>query len=172
MNISLSKAKIYFLLVLITFITASCEEDDAAKSSDITGLWTVSSASIEMNVGDKSLIQYLTDALGITETEAQVFESLFETALSEGFVGTIEFKSDNTYESKFGGDADSGTWELSSDGTKITLDKGTADEITLDIISISDNTMKVGFSEEEQEDLDSDGMNETISINIELTLGK
>ena len=172
MNSYLSKVKIFILLGIIPLFLVNCEKDDDVKSSDLIGLWTVTDASIEMNVGDKSLIDYLIDALGITEMEAQLFESIFEEALSEGFTGTIEFKSDNTYESTFEGDTDTGTWELSSDGKQLTLDKGTADELTLDIISLSNNMLKIGFSEEEVDDLDSDGTNETISINIELTLEK
>jgi len=172
MKLSLSQVKIYFLLAFVILFTASCEKDEEVKPSDVTGEWTVSSVSIELNVGDKSFIDYLVDALGVSDTEAQLFESLFEDALEEGFTGTIEFKSDNTYVSTFEGSTETGTWELISGGEQMILDKGTADEITLDILSLSDNMMKVGLSEEETEDLDSDGTAETISINVELTLEK
>ena len=175
MKESLLKVRTLLLMGLIVFITASCGEDDDADSAgtaDITGVWAITSSYVEINVGDKSFVDYLVDVVGVPEADAEEFLDLFKEDFTEGFPETIEFKSDNTYTVNTDGDTESGTWSLSSDGNTLTLDAGTTDETDLDVISLSSTAMKIGFTEEESEDFDDDGVDEIISITFELNFEK
>lgn len=48
----------------------------------------------------------------------------------------FSFKTDGTYNVVFMGQDNPGIWEFNSDETKIILDKGTPDEVTLEILKL------------------------------------
>ena len=50
-------------------------------------------------------------------------------------------KSDNTYTATLGGEADSGTWSLSSDGKKLTIDSSTEEPMILDVIELTSSRL-------------------------------
>ena len=170
--------KFLFLFgILISFVTLiGCNNDDENPdnpiSAELVGLWTISDSNVDVSILGMSIIDYLVNVGGLSEVEAQAFATLFETLLTTNFSGTIEFKANNTYITNIGGETDDGTWSLNSAGDKVTLDAGTADEQVIDIISLTANTLIVGFDQTEFEDLDDDPMTPDveISLSIELTL--
>jgi len=157
---------------LVTFI--GCNDDDESPDDPVVdnliGIWTISDVEIDASIGSQSLLAFIAEQLGISEAQAAIFEDLFNSSLEENFVGTIEFKADNTYITNIGGEVDDGTWSLNSNGDKITLDAGTVDEQVIDIISLTSNTLKVGFDQTEYEDIDEDEMTPDVPIDMTIIL--
>ena len=110
-NLSKKLNYLIFALPLLVFL-ANCGSDDGGdigSDNDLIGVWTVTSADIDFDVDGQTFTEFLTSA-GIPADQVQTFVDLFEAVFEAEFEGTIEFKSDNTYISTFGGDTDQGTW--------------------------------------------------------------
>ncbi len=160
------------ILVLITgLVFASCTKDSNPEE-DILGTWTVEDVDFEATIGTKSLLQYYMDEFSMTEAQAQVVMAAFGAALAQQFTGTIEIKADNTYTATMGDDSDTGTWSLSSDYKKLTLDSDADETVVLDVISLTSAKAVMGISEEISEDLNEDEVPEDISVTVEMTLEK
>ena len=84
----------------------------------------------------------------------------------------MQIKSDGTYTSSMGGTTDTGTWSLSSDGKKLTIDSSTEAPMTFDVIELTSSKLHLNVSESNSEDLNSDGTLETITISIDVTFTK
>jgi hypothetical protein len=160
------------LLVMFTgvFLTSCSKDTDAA--ADLIGTWTFDDATFDAKVGTKTLTQYLIDDVGLTQTEAQQLLVLFNLQMQQEFTGTIQLKSDNTYTGTIGGEADSGTWSLSSDEKVLTIDPDSDDPVVFDILELSSHKVVLRGTQSVAEDLNDDGTPETITITLELTLTK
>jgi len=160
------------LFSVVTFI--GCNDDDESPDDPVVdnliGIWTISNVELDASIGGQSLLAFIAEELGISEAEAALFEDLFNSALEENFVGTIEFKANNTYVTNVGGDIDDGTWSLNSAGDKITLDAGTVDEQVIDIVSLTATMLKVSFDQTEYEDIDDDEMTPDVPIDMTVVL--
>ena len=163
-----------FSMSILSFYGCNSDEDENANNNDIIGVWSVTAASADFNIGETSLVDYLINTLQLSQIEAQAFETAISEGFTDGFDGTIEFKVDNTYIAEFGDDpAETGTWELFDNGNKIRITETGDDSSTeLDILSVTSSTMVLAFNESESDDLDGDGTDEEISIEIEMTLQK
>jgi hypothetical protein len=160
------------ILVLFTGLVFTSCSKDSNPEEDILGIWEVEGVDFEATIGTKSLLQYYMDEFSMTEPQAQVVMAAFGAALAQQFTGTIEIKADNTYTATMGEDSDTGTWSLSSDYEKLTLDSDSDETIVLDIISLTSSKAVMGMSEEISEDLNDDDVPEDISVSVEMTLGK
>jgi hypothetical protein len=160
------------ILVLFTGLVFTSCSKDSNPEEDILGIWEVEGVDFEATIGTKSLLQYYMDEFSMTEPQAQVVMAAFGAALAQQFTGTIEIKADNTYTATIGNDSDTGTWSLSSDYKKLTLDSDADETIVLDIISLTSSKAVMGISEEISEDLNDDDVPEDISVTVEMTLGK
>ena len=109
---------------------------------------------------------------GLTEPQAQAAVALFNAFMAQLFTGTININSDNTYEAVFGGEADSGTWSLSSDNKKLTIDSDTDETVIFDIVELSSGRAVLKTTASVEEDLDEDEIPEDISLTLELILTK
>lgn len=159
------------LLLMCTFFSCDNNDDDPKASSDLIGTWTVESSSVDMIIGDQSIIEFLMEMLSITQEEAEQFAGFYLEDYGE-FEGTITFKDDNTYVADFGDGIDTGTWKLSSDSKTLTLDQGTDDEAAVNVITLNSTKLEIEISEESMEDIDEDGIDDEISIKITMTLKK
>ena len=171
MNRSIQIFKTLFLIGSIAFFVSSCKKDKETKDADIVGNWTISSATVSATIDGKSLSQYFLD-LGTSSTEADQFAQAFNDAVQQSFTGTVNIKSDHTYTINSGGSSDGGTWALNSSGDKLTLDAGTADEATFDILSVDKNSLHIKFSQDQMDDLNGDGTDETIAVSVDMNLTK
>jgi len=161
-----------FILVLLTvLLMTACSKEESA-SDNIVGTWTAGDASFTAMVGTKTLAQYFTEVMGLSSTEAQLYTSLFTQGIQQAFTGTIQIKADGTYTASMGGTTDTGTWSLSSDGKKLTIDSSNEIPVTYDIVELAANLLHLNISESETDDLDSDGTPETIIISIDVTFTK
>jgi len=162
----------------VTCFFSSCNNDDENTPSDLLiGEWTFSTATMELSIDGKTLVQYLMDEGELTEAEAEIYADLIFGMVEDEFVlestVVITIKSNGTYlitDPSSGND--DGTWELSGDGKTLTLDKGTVDEMVFDIVSLTSSTLVIISNQEVEDDLNDDSVNETMAISIEMTLNK
>ena len=145
----------------------SCKKD----SSSVTlagATWTAGTPIFTAMVGTKTLTQYYTDVVGLTADQALQYTAIVNLALMQSFTGTIQFKSDNTYTANLGGTPDSGTWSLSADGKKLTIDSNTEAPQTLDVTVLTSNKLTVSLTDNTSEDLNSDGTPETLTVSVSI----
>jgi hypothetical protein len=161
-----------FIPVIITGLILSSCSKDSTPADDLIGTWTIESATFTAMVGSKTLAQYLIDELALTAAEAQQFTDLFNQQMQQSFTGTFQMKSDNTYSSTLGGTPDTGTWSLSSDNKKLTIDSSTDSPTILDVIELTSSTLHLRGTDSETEDLNDDGSPETITVTIDLIFTK
>lgn len=160
-----------FLIVLVTGLTlSSCKKD--SKSDPIIGTWTAGATTFTAMVGDKTVNQYYVDVMGLTQDEADIYTAIYEVFLEQAFTGTMTIKSNNTYTSTLGGTADSGTWSLNSDQTELTITSGTDGPTNLEVVELTSSKLRLHTTEITQEDLNSDGTDETINVTIDVTFTK
>ena len=160
--------RLLFLVFIAGLAITSCKKDSSSTVTLAGGTWTAGTPTFTTMVGTKTLTQYFTDVMGLTATEALQYTTLVNLGLMQAFTGTILFKSDNTYTSNLGGVADSGTWSLSADGKKLTIDSSTDVPETLDVTVLTSNKLTVSTTGNTYEDLNSDGTDETIAVHIEI----
>jgi hypothetical protein len=170
------KTKFFNLRNLITviitgLILSSCSKD-STTTNDLIGTWNTQSSTFTATINGKTMTQYFMDDMGLTADEAQLAIGMFNTQMQQTFTGTIQMKSDNTYTSTMGGTTDTGTWSLSSDGKKITLDAGTEGSTILDVIELTPSKLHVSGTETTTDDLNADGIQDTMVVTIDLTLTK
>ncbi len=171
MKTKLTNLRIFAFVLMLGLILTSCSKDDA-PADIIVGTWTVSNATYSAKIGDKTLLEYFTDVMGLSALEAQQYALLFEMGMSQGLTGTIQVKSDNTYVSNIGGEADSGTWSLTADGKKLTIDSIDSEPVTFDIVELTSSKLNIIMMESMNEDLNGDDIPETISATIDITFTK
>ncbi len=165
----------WMIIGIAAIFLAACNDEDenVADKADLVGIWTAQSVDVEITINGEDFIVYLAEALGISESQAQSFADQMIDEIESDFDGTITFKEDNTYDTNFGDESDSGTWSLSGDGKNLILDEGTDDEVNAEIVEITSSTLRLMFSEtEEIEDMDGDDINEEMLMEINMTLTK
>ena len=161
-----------YILVFITgLILSSCSKDPTA-TDDLIGTWTAGTSTFTAMVGSKTLTQYFTDVMGLTAAEAQQFTDLLNQGIQQSFTGTIQIKSNGTYTSSMGGTTDTGTWSLSSDGKKLTIDSSTEAPMTFDVIELTSSKLQLQILESISEDLNGDDTPELININVVVSFTK
>jgi hypothetical protein len=158
-------------VIIIGLILSSCSKDSTPEE-DIIGTWTTGSATFTAMINGKTMTQYFIDDLGLTTTEAQQYTALFNATMQQAFSGTMQMKSDHTYTATLGGEPDDGTWSLSSDGKKLTIDSSTEEPMILDVIELTSSKIHLQGTDTVTEDLNDDGTPETIIVTIDLTFTK
>lgn len=161
-----------FIPVIITGLILSSCSKDSTPAETIVGTWTMGSATFTAMVNGKAMKQYFMDDLGLSSAEAQQYTDLFTATLQQSFTGTMTIKSDNTYTATLGGEPDDGTWSLSSDGKKLTIDSSTELPVILDVIELTSSKIHLQGTDTETDDLNDDGTPETITVTMDLTFTK
>jgi Lipocalin-like domain (DUF4923) len=161
----------FSLIILAGFVFAACSKKNGT-SNDLVGTWTSGTSTITAMVGSKTLTQYFTDVVGLSSTVAQQYTNLFNQTAQQSIAGSIQVKSDGTYTSTLGGTNDTGTWKLSSDSKTLTVDPSSGTPITFNVVELTSSRLHVTFTQTDSQDLNGDGVPETITINIDLTFTK
>ncbi len=153
-----------------------CDDTDATDCPDepgtaelLIGTWTTLSLNIDTSVGDLSVIEYLIDVVGLTQTDAETQYGLIEAALAAEVTGSLTINADNTYASNFGGGSDSGTWNLSADGRILTLFEG-PDLIIITINAITSDTLNATLGDDIFIDVDNDPTTPDVLVTAEVNL--
>ena len=160
--------KILCVILIAGLAVTSCKKSSSSTVTLEGGTWTAGTPTFTAMVGTKTLTQYFTDVVGLTADVAAQYAAIANLSLMQSFTGTIQFKSDNTYTANLGGTPDSGTWSLSADGKKLTIDSSSAAPETADITELTANKLTVSLTTTETVDLNGDGIPETITISVTL----
>jgi hypothetical protein len=171
MKMNLLNLRIFLLVFLTGLILSNCKKDET-PTDNLIGTWTSGTTTFTVMVGTKTLTQYFTDIMGLNATEAQQFTNLFNQELQQSFSGTIQIKSDGKYTSTIGGNNDTGTWSLSSDSKKLTIDSSTGDPMIFDVIELTSSKLHLKISESSSEDLNGDDIPETMTVSVDMTFTK
>ena len=158
--------RIICVVLIAGLAVTSCKKDSSSAVTLAGGTWTAGTPTFTAMVGTKTLTQYYTDVMGLTAAQALQYTTIVNLALMKSFTGTIQFKSDNTYTANLGGTPDSGTWSLSTDGKKLTIDSSSAAPQTADVTELTSSKLSVALTDTVSEDLNSDGTPETITVNV------
>jgi type IV pilus biogenesis protein CpaD/CtpE len=162
----------FVILVLLTGIAlASCKKDETT-TNNLVGTWTAGTSTMTATVGTQTLTEYFINDVGLTADEAALYVGVIDQAFKQAFTGTITVKSDMTYTSNMGGTADTGTWSLSADRTKLTIDSSTDVPVTYDVTELTASKLQLHMSEAVSEDLNGDGLPETINIEADVNFTK
>jgi hypothetical protein len=169
-------AKFLLYMGLMVVILTGCDDDDddvRNAESLLIGVWSVSDTDFDASVDGQPLATYFVENGGLSAEDANIAVALFEALIKTSLSGTVEFKDDHTFVANFGGDPETGTWELSSDGKTLILDPGGPDEVIMTVNTLTESTLDIDFSQVTFEDLDDDpatpDVEITIDINMELT---
>ncbi len=162
---------LYFLLFVIFAASCNKEEPVSATYQNLIGIWEPSSLSIGASIGNKSFVQYLVDDLGISQGRADSLAQDLVNIIAVGLTGTIEYKTDGTYDAVLGGDSEAGTWQLiNSDQVLVMTENGSTESQELEIKTISSSTLVLEF--DDIFIIVADGTEIDVAINHELTLDK
>lgn len=171
--------KLLLLLVAVSLITfTSCSDDDEPGggtdvSGTLIGSWNSGSVEInEITINGESLSSFYA-GLGLPQEFIDQIEDALAAGASESFAIDLQFNADGTYSATDEEGTETGNWELTNNDTKILFDKGTADEFELDIVELTATRFEGEISEvDNSEDIDEDGTNDEIVINVSLILNK
>jgi hypothetical protein len=171
MKLKLLSLKVFSLVLVTGLMFTSCKKD-SDPVDDIVGSWLWQGATFDIMIGNQTLTQYLVEEGGYTVTEAEQLAGIYEQGLEDDFSGTIQVRDDQTYTSNFGGESDSGTWSLSSDRKKLTIDSGTEGSFVFDVAELTSSAMKLQATDTYSDDFNGDEVQETMSIDMELSYTK
>ncbi len=161
--------RIFFLILIAGLILSGCNKDTKDTPLDnIIGTWTAGTHTFTVMIGTKTLTQYFIEVAGMSESDAQLYTSYFNQAVQQSSTGTIQIKSEGTYTTNLGGETDTGTWSLSSDGKILTIDSSTDDPFTAEIVELTSSKLRFKMSESMSEDMNNDQIPETLTINFEM----
>lgn len=107
---NLSKVLLLFVALGVTLATSSCKkEDEPTKTELLTKTWKISEVYVNGQLdADPSYGMY-----------------------------RFTFTATGTYNITYTGGADNGVWEFNTDESRIIFDKGTADEDTWEVMSLT-----------------------------------
>jgi hypothetical protein len=171
MNTKLINLRNFILILIAGSVFSACSKDKKA-TNDLVGTWTVGSTTLNTMVGTRTLLQYYTDVVGLSAANAQTFSAVVNASIQQSFTGNIQIKSDNTYSATLGGKSDTGTWSLSSDGTKLTINSTSNGTQVFDIVQLTSSLLKVQLTDQISQDLNNDGIPETITVTADVTFNK
>lgn len=160
--------RIICLVLIAGLAVTSCKKDSSSTVTLAGAAWTAGTPTFTAMVGTKTLTQYYTDVMLLTPAQAAQYTALVNLGLTQAFAGTITFKSDNTYTSNLGGSPDSGTWSLSADAKKLTITSSTSAPEIADVTVLTSTKLTVSLTDTSSDDLNSDGIDEIITVHVEI----
>jgi hypothetical protein len=171
MNIKHISSGNVILILMVGLVLSGCS-NDKKTTDNLVGTWTVGTSSFTTMVGTRTLTQYFTEVMGLSAAEAQLSSAVVNQTIQQSFSGTIQIKSDNTYSATLGGKNETGTWNLNSDGTQLTIVSGSSGTQVFDIVQLTSSVLKVRLTNQVSEDLNSDGTPESITVTADVTFNK
>jgi hypothetical protein len=167
-----SKNNITFLLTILftsaLLIFTSCSESgEEDPQQKFVGTWTLDRTVVGFYVNSKTLEQFLIDS-GASEEEIMLVQELLISGLEDEFDddGQIELKSDNTYVANFGNDTDTGTWSFNANTETLTITSSDGDQ-DIDVISITSSKLVIGLVMSMFGDVDEDGTDDEIEVQMQ-----
>lgn len=161
-----------FLLLMLSGLVFSCNNKNEITTYDlICGTWTVTDIQFELTVEGQDLATFLMDEYGYTEEEAQAVYEQNKEYYKDSWTGTMEYKSDGTYDFNVGGENYKNDWYLSDDEKTIHVFFVNY-YMDLDILSIDNQKMELIFDQIYYSDIVGDSNKEAIAYANHFTLIK
>jgi hypothetical protein len=163
------------LILSMTFI--SCGDDDSEDSSapvsDIVGSWDVTSTDLSFDLNGMDLVQYFVSELGLSQAEAVILQTGFDSEFGTFDQVIFTFNADGTYVVTNPAEGnENGTYTLNSNETQITMTSG-GESYVVDISTLTASRLVMTINEvDNSQDLDDDGTNDTLAVTFELELSK
>ncbi|MBN2166619.1 MAG: hypothetical protein JW717_10110 [Marinilabiliaceae bacterium] len=171
MKKSIQISKLFLIVGLIATMFISCDKDDDDSVGSIIGKWNVTSTTIEsVEINNVDVMDYLIDSMGLNQIAADLLYTTMANSMK--MTGSVAMMENGTYTSNFDGEVDNGTWEMNSAGNLLILDKGTDDEMEMDIISLTSGQLILSINQYDEEDIDEDGDYESFNITMSITFAK
>jgi hypothetical protein len=162
-----------FLSAIVAFFLflSNCSEDKES-SSQIVGIWNVTSVDFDAFVGNMTLEDYYLNELGWTQQETDIAMAMFDDDIRFYLESTmIEFESDYWYWTNIGDPAgDDGSWSINDSETLIILDEGTIWETQVIVNSLSSTSLNISFTMTEEMDLDDDFETDDVEVTFDMTM--
>ena len=172
------------LFVFAALMLTSCSGDDGGDvvmddeemgaAGTLEGVWTSGTATINsITIDGQDLDDWLEDLRqeliegGLSEEDINDILMQNTDAFTEGYEdldGTLTFNSDGTYEINDSEGSDTGTWELTNEDQTLILDQSTADELAMDIVSLTASRFEGLVEEELGLSNDEEGSNSIVAI--------
>lgn len=167
--------KIGSLLLIVTAMLTftSCDSDDDKDPSGeslIVGTWTYESSTVDIKVDDVDLIEYLIDVLELGEEEAEDLELEWQEDFDLG-IESWEFEADGTFTYEADEETATGTWSLSNDGKTLTITES-GESQSAEVETLTSGVLELYISDSFDEDLNEDGTDEELSIEVTIKLEK
>jgi phage tail sheath protein FI len=173
MKINFLQLRTIIPIIITGIILSSCSKDKTATpEANLTGTWTSGSTTYTAMVGTRTLNQYFTEVVGLTADQAELLITTYSASIQQSFTGTIQLKSDKTYTSNIGGKTDAGTWSLSADAKKLTITSNTSGPEILDVLVLTASKLQLQLLEILNQDLNGDGVPESINVNLDVSFTK
>lgn len=171
----LERLILVFMLAISAFMVSCNSDDDTPNQSAIVGLWTYDSYSMDVKVNGKDMITYLIEDMQMDPSLAEIYKNVLagSFASDEEFQGsTIRFNANGTFESTDpDGSKESGTYELKDNGK--TLVTTSSDGVTeFEVKTLNNSQMVLAYSETSEEDLNDDGINDVLLVDLIMTFRK
>lgn len=167
--------------ILILLSTACKDDEDPVTPSDrLVGTWTLQSYDTEVTINNQDYVAYIQQLPDLSDQEKAFAIALVELQIQHALedinipVGTtFQFKSDKNYEVKVPNEAaETGQWMLNTDGTILTIDEGTQEEIAFEVDTLTETSLVLSIETTEQDDIDQDGEVDTLVAKFILNLSK
>lgn len=155
----------------LVFVSCSNNDEDGDPQSPIVGTWTYESADISITIEGQDFLDYLIEAFGLTQAQAEEFEADFEDTMNDFDGMSWSFTKDGKFTVTSPEGNETGTWSLSSDNTKLSLTSDGDTEV-IDVKSLTSSKMELTYEETFEDDMDEDGENEELEISMLLGLKK
>jgi len=158
-------------IVALFFFLSNCGEDKES-SSQIVGIWNVTSVDFDAFVGNMTLEDYYLNEIGLTQEKTDIALANFEDEVKSYMESTmIEFESDYWYWTNIGDIAgDDGSWSINDSETLIILDEGTIWETHITVNSLTSTSLNISFTMTEDMDLDDDFETDDVEVTFEMTM--
>lgn len=152
-------------------LIVSCEDEETEETASAVGTWTVSSTDQTVTINGVSYVDFFVST-GMSQQSA---DSAYNEFLEDmALTGTLQLKDDGTYIATFNGDpADTGTYFLSEDKSKITIEPGGDDDaMVFEIITLTKTSFVVKRVDEDLEDMDGDDVKDTMIVTSTMSFTK
>lgn len=168
-----------FCISLIALIGCGDDDDQTPSvQSDLIGTWSITSTDSSIEINGMSFVQFLIDALELTQEEAVEFAALIGEGIEiedfEDFEGVkFTFNVDGTYFITDPTDGDeNGTYVVNTDETEVTMTSD-GESFVAQIATLTASRLTLVIeNEDNSEDFDEDGQVDTIASSVEIQFSK
>ncbi|MDN4165882.1 hypothetical protein QWY31_10225 [Cytophagales bacterium LB-30] len=174
-------ARSFLIITLLSTSLTACFEQNAEQSTDppisnisIVGEWKVNINEVRLFLNNTPMQEYLVEELHFTDSVAadlywaKVADLLYsnDDTLSIVFNDNLSFTIYSLEES-----IGSGSYELNTDGSTLTLLENGEESVFM-VSYLQANHLKLQHTQEGEEDVNEDGTNETLKVEIDMDLFK